>query len=151
LNVNLSINHTHVSDLRVRLISPDGTSVQLVNRRGGSSDNIRVTFDDEATTNISNAATLSGTFRPERTLSAFDGKNASGRWRLEIVDSARLDVGVFNSIQLLFTESVVGAGSGSSSSPSKMFSFDESFDSSARWMSGWVAQTVEQWLRRFVR
>ncbi len=104
LNVNLSINHTYVSDLRIRLISPSGTSVQLVNRRAGSSDNIRVTFDDEATASIASATTLNGTFRPEQALSAFDGRNASGRWRLEVVDNARLDVGTFNSIQLQFTE-----------------------------------------------
>ncbi len=151
LNVNLSINHTYVSDLRIRLISPDGTSVQLVNRRGGSSDNIRVAFDDESTSSISSAATLSGTFRSERALSAFDGRNSSGRWRLEVVDVERLDVGVFNSIQLQFTESVMGSGNGSPSSPTKMFSFDDSTDSSSRWMSGWVAQSIEQWLRRFVR
>ena len=151
LNVNLSIDHTYVSDLRIRLISPDGTSVQLVNRRGGSSDNIRVMFDDETAASIANASTLSGSFKAERALSAFDGKISAGRWRLEIVDNARLDVGVFNSIQLQFTESVLGAGSSSSSSPTKMFSFDDSSDSSSRWMSGWVAQSIEQWLRRFVR
>jgi serine protease len=150
LNVNLSINHTYVSDLRIRLVSPDGTSVQLVNRRGGSSDNIRVLFDDETTASISNASTLNGSFRAERTLSAFDGRNASGRWRLEIVDNARLDVGTFNSIQLHFTESVSGAGD-SYSSPFKMFSSDDSSKSSSRWMSGWAAQSIEQWLRRFIR
>ncbi|MFN7874938.1 MAG: S8 family serine peptidase [Pirellula sp.] len=150
LNVNLSIDHTYVSDLRIRLVSPDGTSVQLVNRRGGSSDNIRVLFDDETTASISSATTLNGSFRAERNLSAFDGRNASGRWRLEIVDNARLDVGTFNSIQLQFTESVSG-NSDAYSSPYKMFSSDDSSKSSSRWISAWAAQSIEQWLRRFIR
>ena len=102
LNVSLSLDHTYVSDLRIRLIAPDGTSVQLVNRRGGSSDNVRVTFDDEATSAISTASTLNGTYRAERLLSAFDGKNAAGRWTFEIVDVARIDSGTFNGVQLQF-------------------------------------------------
>lgn len=116
LNVSLSIDHTYVSDLRIRLIAPDGTSVQLVNRRGGSSDNIRLTLDDEATTSVSSASVLNGVYRPERLLSAFDGKNSAGRWTLEIADVARLDAGTFNNVQLQFagtaaTASVASAGS----------------------------------------
>ncbi len=104
LNVDLSINHTYVSDLRIRLIAPNGTSVQLVNRRGGSSDNIRVLFDDEASSSIATVTSnLSGTFRSEQSLSAFDGLNAQGRWTLEIVDLARLDAGTFNSLTLRIT------------------------------------------------
>lgn len=101
LNVDLSIDHTYVSDLRIRLIAPDGTSVLLVNRRGGSRDNVRVVFDDEATSSIASVAgNLSGTFRPEQALTAFDGKNAAGRWTLEIVDLATQDVGRVNSVTL---------------------------------------------------
>lgn len=116
LNVSMSINHTYVSDLRMRLIAPDGTSVQLVSRRGGSSDNVRLTLDDEASSAVSTATTLNGTYRPERLLSAFDGKNALGRWTLEIVDVARLDAGTFNSVQLQITGAVSAASSSSSSS-----------------------------------
>lgn len=112
LNISLSINHTYVSDLRIRLIAPDGTSVQLVNRRGGSSDNVRLTLDDEATANVSSASTLNGTYRPERLLSAFDGKNSAGSWKLEIVDVARVDTGTFNNVQLQFTGTATAAGAG---------------------------------------
>lgn len=118
LNISLSVDHTYVSDLRIRLIAPDGTSVQLVNRRGGSSDNVRLTLDDEATANVSSASTLSGTFRPERLLSAFDGKNSAGSWRLEIVDVARVDTGTFNNVQLQFTGTATAASAGTSNSTS---------------------------------
>jgi subtilisin family serine protease/subtilisin-like proprotein convertase family protein len=120
LNVNLSVDHTYVSDLRIRLISPSGTSVQLVNRRGGARDNLRVQFDDEATSAIG-AATgdLSGTFRPETALSAFDGQNARGRWTLEVTDVASWDVGKFNSLTLQFNSGSSSAASsgGTSGSP----------------------------------
>ncbi|MGN6546117.1 MAG: proprotein convertase P-domain-containing protein, partial [Aureliella sp.] len=111
LNVNLSIDHTYVSDLRVRLIAPDGTAVTLVNRRGSSRDNIRVLFDDEASSSIATVTgNLSGTFRPETPLSAVDGKNAKGRWTLEVTDYARWDVGKLNSVELRFADSGTSAG-----------------------------------------
>ncbi len=135
LNVSLSVDHTYVSDLRIRLIAPDGTSVLLVNRRGGASDNLRLTLDDEASASVVSAATLSGTFRPERALSAFDGKNSAGSWRLEIVDSARLDTGIFNSVQLQF----VAASNSAATSPS-----------SASQASASVAAWIE-WLRSIWR
>jgi serine protease len=96
LNLEVSIDHAYVGDLRVRLRSPDGTWVTLVQRRGGSSDNLRVTFDDEATSSIATPRSqLLGAHRPERSLSAFDGKAAKGAWLLEVTDNAYLDTGTF--------------------------------------------------------
>ncbi len=106
LNVNLSIDHTYVSDLRIRLLAPDGTAVTLVNRRGGSRDNIRVLFDDSASSAISSVTgNLSGTFRSETALSTLAGKSTKGRWTLEIIDNARIDTGRFNSMTLQVTPS----------------------------------------------
>ncbi len=96
LNLEISIDHAYVGDLRVRLRSPDGTWVTLVQRRGGSSDNLRVTFDDEATSSIATPRSqLIGVYRPERSLSAFDGKSAKGTWILEVTDNAYMDTGTF--------------------------------------------------------
>ena len=79
----------------IELIGPDGTTVRLSNRRGGSGDNFTNTvFDDEAATAIgSGAAPFTGSFRPVEPLSAFDGKSVNGTWRLHIVDAAPADVG----------------------------------------------------------
>ena len=69
INVSLSIAHTWLRDLSVQLISPDGTVVNLVTRRGGSGDNLIATIDDQATssvTSISNALTVTGSFRGEQ-------------------------------------------------------------------------------------
>ena len=143
LNVDLSIDHTYVSDLRIRLIGPDGTSVLLLNRRGGSRDNIRVLFDDEATTSIAQATgNLSGTFKPERVLSAFDGKNAQGRWSLEITDAARYDVGAFQKVTLIFATSTTSSSSSSAQGFQNTFSIDAAFASAVEWL-----QTLQRRLR----
>ena len=140
LNVSLSIDHTYVSDLRIRLIAPDGTSVQLVNRRGGSSDNVRLTLDDEATSTVSSATSLSGTFRAERLLSAFDGKNAAGRWTLEIVDVARVDSGTLNNVQLQFAGTATAANTPRSNTNSS------SASQAATSLAGWL-----EWLKSIWR
>jgi subtilisin family serine protease/subtilisin-like proprotein convertase family protein len=95
VNVNLSLTHTYLSDLRITLKSPTGQSVRLFNRRGGSADNLtNTTFDDEATTPIANgSAPFTGSFKPEQLLSAFDGRSAVGTWTLQVQDLASLDTG----------------------------------------------------------
>lgn len=103
LDVVLNISHTYVRDLGILLIAPDGTSRSLINRRGGSSDNIQVTLSDEATTSVASLSTLRGTVRSEQSLSAFDGKNAKGRWILQITDFERGDVGRLLTGQLVIT------------------------------------------------
>jgi subtilisin family serine protease len=105
LDVVLNIQHTYVSDLGIRLIGPDGTSRTLVNRRGGSSDDIQLTLSDEAATGVALLGLLRGTARPESNLSGFDGKSAKGRWILQVTDYARGDVGQLLGAQLVVTTS----------------------------------------------
>lgn len=95
LNVQISLNHTALSDLVITLRSPTGQVITLFNRRGGWADNlVNTVFDDQATTAISSgAAPFTGSFRPESLLSALNDKNAKGTWTLSITDSAGGDVG----------------------------------------------------------
>lgn len=112
MSVELSVNHTYVSDLRVRLISPTGTAVTLVNRRGGSSDNMRLTLSDSASSSIASVSgVLTGTFRAEQALSAFAGQNTKGRWTIEITDFATADSGTLNSAKLIVTPSTTTSSS----------------------------------------
>ncbi len=116
IDVRVNIAHTYISDIRVRLIGPDGTVVTLVNRRGGAADDLRVLFDDQASSPISQAPTnFAGTYRPEAPLSAFQGKSATGRWFLEVTDYAYLDAGRLESFSLIITPSVAAAQSQSQS------------------------------------
>jgi subtilisin-like proprotein convertase family protein len=100
LNVTVgSLTHTFDSDLVIALISPAGTKVLLFNRHGGSGDNLTNTvFDDEAATAISSgAAPFTGSFRPFEPLTAFDGQQAQGTWKLQVADEVAQDIGTLNS------------------------------------------------------
>jgi subtilisin-like proprotein convertase family protein len=98
LNVQVNASHTYDSDMRMTLVGPDGTRVNLVNRRGGSGDNFTgTTFDDEAGEGIwQGSAPFAGSYRPEYLLSAFDGKNARGTWAIVVEDVALFDGGRLN-------------------------------------------------------
>jgi subtilisin-like proprotein convertase family protein len=95
LNVQISLNHTALSDLVITLRSPTGQVITLFNKRGGWADNlVNTVFDDQATTAISSgAAPFTGSFRPESLLSVLNDKNAKGTWTLSISDTAGGDAG----------------------------------------------------------
>ncbi len=98
VNVGLNISHTYDADLEVYLIGPLGTRVELFSNVGGSGDNFTNTIlDDQATDPItSGSAPFTGTFRPEGLLSAFNGQDPNGIWRLEVIDGAAGDTGTLN-------------------------------------------------------
>lgn len=79
IEITLNIQHTWSGDLRVRLTPPQGEGVVLVNRSGGSQDDIIRTF------RAGNEPDLLG---------ALIGKSPKGDWRLQIVDAEAQDVGV---------------------------------------------------------
>jgi uncharacterized repeat protein (TIGR01451 family) len=90
--------HTWRGDLRITLQSPTGTRVQLVNgdTNNISGDNFNVRLDDSGTqtvntdgntvTHSTSAPPYQNQFSPNAALSAFNGENAQGTWRLEICD-----------------------------------------------------------------
>jgi subtilisin-like proprotein convertase family protein len=108
LNINFTINHTFDRDLTATLTSPDGVSLTLFARIGGSNDNFtNTTLDDSATTTIGAAGTsapFNGTFKPSGgQLSVFNGHLLDGTWSLKIVDSASSDTGSLVSWSLIAT------------------------------------------------
>ena len=80
VNVQLNISHTRDQDLDVYLMSPDGTRVELFTDVGGNGDHFTGTIlDDQASVSITaGSAPFAGTYRPEGSLAAFNGKNAAG-------------------------------------------------------------------------
>ncbi|HEV8562450.1 MAG TPA: M14 family metallopeptidase [Actinophytocola sp.] len=72
--VEVHIVHTFRGDLVVDLVAPDGTVYNLLNRQGGSADNVDQTF----TVNLGSEV-------------------ANGTWNLRARDAARLDTGFINS------------------------------------------------------
>jgi aminopeptidase S len=68
------IVHTYRGDLVVSLIAPDGTAYVMLNRNGGSADNVDQTFTVNASSEVRN-----------------------GTWRLRVQDAAGGDIGYINS------------------------------------------------------
>lgn len=111
VNVRFRANHTFDGDLVISLVAPDGTVVPLANNRGGSGDNFGsgatdcsgtpVTFDDSAAVAISaGVAPFASIFRPDGPLSALNGKEMNGTWKLRFSDVGPADVGTLFCAQL---------------------------------------------------
>jgi subtilisin family serine protease len=164
LDVVIQLRHTYASDLVLLLIAPDGTTRTLINRRGGSSDDMNVTLSDEATVRVSSLTTIRGTAIPEAALSIMDGKSTRGRWTLEIRDVARGDVGTLQLFRLNVVTAVSGSSSGGSAG-SKSLNGDLGSGTAGlpslatQWNTAWdgflrsartldVSMDQAQWLRR---
>lgn len=135
VTVTVGMAHTWVGDLTIKLQSPGGGLVTLLNRPGlvttddgagccGDSSNlvsnIVMTYDDSAatsaellganfpgtndviTTPTSYAPAADGAL-PAGNLSALDGQNATGLWRLYLGDSAGGDLGSLDSWSITIT------------------------------------------------
>jgi extracellular elastinolytic metalloproteinase len=101
----IDASHSYVGDLTFTLVhSATGVSVTLIDRieEGGCGGNdIQVTLDDEAITPVTDGCTLNtpsveGTFIPDNPLSAFDGKDLNGTWRMTVADHEPADTGTLN-------------------------------------------------------
>lgn len=98
VNLATSIEHNFdPSELTVRLVSPQGTSVLISNNRGtGSFRSLSTLWNDSASALITNATWTGGQTRPqmvpEGSLGAFIGQNPNGTWKLIVEDLVPKDV-----------------------------------------------------------
>jgi subtilisin-like proprotein convertase family protein len=119
------INHTWVGDVIIKLTSPGGTTVTLVDRIGvpastfGNSGNnfCQAVLDDQggfpAIENFAGQP-VSGNFSPNNPLSAFNGQNPNGTWTLNVSDVATGDTGSVRAFSLVISPLVCnGACQGS--------------------------------------
>lgn len=106
--VQLSATHTFDGDLTFTLISPAGTSVTLIDRKGGSGDNFTDTllFDGASAPITSGLAPFTGDYDPETPLSVLANENASGVWTLKVIDNAGGDTGTLTKFILTITPNV---------------------------------------------
>lgn len=90
INVTLSIGHTYPRYLKIFLVHPDGTQIELSTGNGFNYDNYTSTvFDDEASEFIhQDQSPFSGAYRPEEPLATFDERNLYGEWKLKIHNSS---------------------------------------------------------------
>ena len=103
VNVQLNISHTYVSDLKVKLTSPNGTIVELFNTQCGDNDNVNATFDDSGIALVCGGnPVISGTLIPFQPLSAFNGQLSQGTWTLTVQDLYNSDGGTINDWGITF-------------------------------------------------
>jgi predicted outer membrane repeat protein len=113
-NPNAAIAHTYVGDLVLKLTSPSGTQVVLIDRRGGTRENICTTLLDDDSggpplSSLSNTTGqfVAGTFVPDVPLSLFDGENPNGTWILNVSDNESTDTGILYRFALIITTAPV--------------------------------------------
>lgn len=114
----VGLAHDFVGDLIVKLTSPQGTTVTLLNRPGGVSNSGRnfcqTVLDDDALNatsiqQISSSLTspvgppYSGTFLPANPLLAFDGQNPNGNWTLNVADVDTQSTGFVRGVSLVLS------------------------------------------------
>ncbi|RLD23555.1 MAG: propanediol utilization protein, partial [Bacteroidetes bacterium] len=96
--VNLTGQHTWVSDLTITLTSPQGTMITLFSNVCGDADDWDLNFDDDAAPGaLPCPPTDGGTYQPLNPLSNFNGENVQGTWTLSIADALNQDGGSLNS------------------------------------------------------
>lgn len=120
LNIRVQITHTYVGDLFIKLRSPLGTEVTLLDRPGVpastfgcSNDNMNVTFDDASAVNLESYCAganpwYDGVAAPVGSLAAFNGQSTQGNWILTVSDNAGADTGSIVDWELLSTPAVGG-------------------------------------------
>jgi subtilisin-like proprotein convertase family protein len=120
VNVRVEITHTWVGDLFIKLRSPLGTEVTLLDQPGVpastfgcGSDNMNVTFDDAAVQVLESFCPgtnpwYAGPARAVGLLSAFNGQSSQGDWTLTVSDRAGQDLGTVVDWELITTPALAG-------------------------------------------
>ncbi|HMS35039.1 MAG TPA: proprotein convertase P-domain-containing protein [Ignavibacteria bacterium] len=103
LRVYLMMTHTQTQDLILSLTSPSGTTINLLNVKGGNKNDIMTIFSDNADSIASSGSALLPAFgitpsfspsvKPDQVLSSFNGEGRNGLWKLKCVDLAGGDIG----------------------------------------------------------
>jgi subtilisin-like proprotein convertase family protein len=104
-HICIDITHTYDADLTVRIVSPAGNSVNLIQTKGGSGNNFTGTCMGMDGTSFSNsAAPYTGLFAPIGNMASFNnGQNPNGDWLLIVSDQANADTGSIHNVSIAFT------------------------------------------------
>lgn len=104
-HICMTITHSFDNDLLIRMVSPNGDSLTLIQGVGGSGDNFTGTCVGVDGTAFSNTvAPYNGLFQPFEHTSLFNnGQNPNGIWYLIVVDMASSDTGSIHNASIEFT------------------------------------------------
>jgi len=93
---HIDITHSYISDLLIKLVSPSGTEVILLDGICGGSDNMYLGIEDNTLGSFNCPPTDSLVYSPIELLSSFINEEANGDWTLSIQDQYNYDGGTFN-------------------------------------------------------
>ncbi|HNF72305.1 MAG TPA: proprotein convertase P-domain-containing protein, partial [Chitinophagaceae bacterium] len=112
-HICFDITHTYDNDLVIKLFSPAGDSVILIQGIGGAGDNFLGTCVGMDGTHFSNTtAPYSGIFVPIGNVAAFNnGQNPNGIWRCTVYDGAGADTGSVHMVSISFVNNPPRQGS----------------------------------------
>ncbi len=103
MTVTVNSDHTWVGDMVIRITHPDGTQRTLWNRGCNAAQNsgLNITFEDGAGAVVCGSPTA-GTYSPNQTLAAFNGKPTNGTWTIQAQDFFLQDTGTIISWNINF-------------------------------------------------
>ncbi|MGB3075769.1 MAG: CotH kinase family protein [Chitinophagales bacterium] len=104
-SVCFNITHTWDSDLQIKLISPDGTTVLLISGVGGDGDNFIYTCLNDFSPNPvgGGSAPFTGMYAAMGDLGLINnGQNPNGTWKLQCNDTYPQDEGTLHNFQITF-------------------------------------------------
>lgn len=112
LSVCININHTKISDLKIQLMSPDGTTIWLTNRNGGNNgqDYQNTCFTPKGFSGYIHEAKAPfvGEYTPDSRMEYINnGQSPNGFWYLIIEDLHKENIGKLNSVSLKFGKNPV--------------------------------------------
>ena len=93
---SLSIDHSYISDLDIRLTSASNSEVLLFDNTCGSDDNLSLSYDDGAAGSPPCPPDDGGTYQPVGTLADQNSASMTGEWKLTISDVFAADGGMLN-------------------------------------------------------
>ena len=108
--VDLQGTHTYMNDLTFTLTSPSGSTVEIIERRCGSTNDFSLSLDDAANGAMPCPPVGGGTYQPTNALSSFNGTNGNGAWTLQVTDHANRDTGTLQGWGLEVCAATGGGG-----------------------------------------
>jgi subtilisin-like proprotein convertase family protein len=100
VNFNVNFTHTWMSDVEIEVVSPKGTVVKLFDRSCGATDSSLVLIYDDLGGAMNCGSTANQTIVPAGILSAFNGENPGGTWKLRFRDVDLSKIGTIDSASI---------------------------------------------------
>jgi subtilisin-like proprotein convertase family protein len=100
VNFNVKFTHSYISDVQIEVVSPKGTTVKLFDKSCGATDSSLDLVYDDLGGALNCGSTASQTVVPVGVLSAFNGENPGGTWKIRFRDVDPIKTGTIDSVSI---------------------------------------------------